>query len=71
MEESILANMYSIAVIIPMLSVGARRLHDTGRSGWFLLLCLIPFIGTIILFIMLVQDSSTGANKYGPNPKET
>lgn len=61
---------YSFAVMIPGMAMGVRRLHDTGRSGWFMLLSLIPYIGGIILFIFMVQDSQPEANQYGTNPKE-
>ncbi|MFC8685251.1 DUF805 domain-containing protein [Brevibacillus porteri] len=65
---SILGMIYSLAVLLPSLSVTARRLHDTGRSGWWILISLIPFIGAIILLVFLCQDSQ-GDNKYGANPK--
>lgn len=61
---------YSFAVLIPGLAMAVRRLHDTGKSGWFMLLSLIPYIGGIILFVFMVQDSQPGANQYGTNPKE-
>ena len=61
--------LLSVALIIPSLSVGARRLHDIGRSGWWQLLVLIPFIGGIILLIWWAKDSTPGANEYGENPK--
>ncbi|MFD3262254.1 DUF805 domain-containing protein [Paenibacillus lentus] len=67
--DSILAYIYSLAVLLPSLAVGARRLHDTGRSGWMLLLALIPLVGAIILLVFLCQDSQPGDNKYGSNPK--
>ncbi|MEK7298558.1 MAG: DUF805 domain-containing protein [Candidatus Margulisiibacteriota bacterium] len=67
----VLSAIYGLAMIIPSLSVGARRLHDTGRSGWWLLLSLIPIIGWIVLIVFLVQDSQPGTNTYGPNPKAT
>lgn len=65
----VLGWLVSIALIIPNLAVGARRLHDTNRSGWWLLLNLIPLVGAIILIIWWVQDSVPGANEYGDNPK--
>jgi uncharacterized membrane protein YhaH (DUF805 family) len=65
----ILASIYGLAVLLPFLGVSVRRLHDTGRSGWWLLIGLIPLIGAIILIIFYVQDSQPGANQYGPNPK--
>ena len=58
----------SIVFIIPSLAAGARRLHDTGRSGWLQLLMLIPCIGSIILIIWWCEDSQ-GDNEYGPSPK--
>lgn len=60
---------YAIAILVPSLAMSVRRLHDTGRSGWFLLLNLIPYIGGIIIFVFSVLDSQPGTNQYGPNPK--
>ena len=57
-----------LALLLPSLAVGARRLHDTGRSGWWLLIALIPVVGWIILLVFFVQDSQQD-NQYGPNPK--
>jgi uncharacterized membrane protein YhaH (DUF805 family) len=65
----ILAVIYSLAVLVPSLAVGARRLHDTNRSGWLLLISLIPLVGAIVLIVFWVQDSQPGPNQYGPNPK--
>jgi uncharacterized membrane protein YhaH (DUF805 family) len=56
------------ALFLPSLAVAVRRLHDTTRSGWWVLLALIPVIGTIVLIIFYVQDSHPD-NKYGPSPK--
>jgi len=67
--QSVLANLYMLAVLIPGLAVGVRRLHDTGRSGWWLLIAFVPIIGVIVLLVYLVQDSQPGENQYGPNPK--
>ena len=65
-----LVHLWSLAVFIPSLAVSVRRLHDIGRSGWWLLLSLIPLVGAIILIIWYCTDSQPGANQYGPNPKE-
>ena len=65
----ILGTIYSLAIFVPALAVAVRRLHDTNRSGWWLLIGLIPFIGAIILIIFFVMDSQPGDNQYGPNPK--
>jgi len=61
--------VYGLAVIIPALAVTVRRLHDTGKSGWWIFISLIPFIGAIWLIVLLATDSQPGANQYGPNPK--
>lgn len=67
----LLGGIYTIAVLIPSIAVSVRRLHDTGRSGWWLLIGLIPVIGTIICFVFMVQDSESSENEYGSNPKGT
>lgn len=61
--------LYVLAVLIPGLAVTVRRLHDTGRSGWWFLIGLVPFVGTIILLVFMVMDSDPGENIYGANPK--
>jgi len=61
--------IYGLGVLIPSLAVGVRRLHDTNRSGWWLLIGFIPVIGTFILIYFFVLDSQPGKNQYGPNPK--
>lgn len=65
----VLSSLYSLAVLIPGIAVSVRRLHDTGRSGWWLLIGLVPLIGAIVLLVFMVQDSDPAANPYGPNPK--
>ena len=65
----LLNSLYSLAILIPSIAVGVRRLHDTGRSGWWLLIGLIPVIGSIVLIVFFVLDSEPGENAYGANPK--
>ncbi len=65
-----LSTIYSLAVIIPGIAVSIRRLHDTSRSGWWLLISFVPIIGGIVLLVFMVQDSKPGENEFGPNPKE-
>ncbi|MBC8292715.1 MAG: DUF805 domain-containing protein [Proteobacteria bacterium] len=68
-NSGLLAALYLLAVLIPGSAVQVRRLHDTGRSAWWLLLSLVPIIGGAVLIVFALQDSRPGANKYGPNPK--
>ena len=65
-----LGGIYALAVLIPAIAVSVRRLHDTERSGWWLLIALVPLIGTLVLLLFMVQDSKPGQNQYGANPKE-
>lgn len=60
---------YSLAVIVPSLALWIRRLHDIGKSGWYTLLGLIPWVGSIVLLVFACMDSQPGPNQYGPNPK--
>ncbi len=65
----LLSGIYTLAVLIPSITVSVRRLHDTERSGWWLLIALIPLIGAIVLFVFMVQDSRLGDNQYGSASK--
>lgn len=67
---SIAYGLFSIANIVPGLSVCFRRIHDIGKAAWFLLLAFIPLVGGIILLVFFCMDSQPGENQYGPNPKE-
>ena len=61
--------LYTLVILLPSLAVAIRRLHDTGRSGWWILIALIPLVGTIVLIVFYVQDGDAGDNAYGTNPK--
>ena len=65
---SVISFLYGLAVLIPGLAVGARRLHDTGRSGWWLLIGLIPLVGVIVLIVFFATEGDKGSNEYGPDP---
>ncbi|NKF23893.1 DUF805 domain-containing protein [Solimonas marina] len=65
----LLSGLFALAMLIPSIAVSVRRLHDTGRSGWWFLIGLIPIVGSIILLVFFVQDSEAGDNAYGANPK--
>ena len=60
--------IFGLALLVPNISVGARRLHDTGRSGWWQLIYFVPLIGMVVMIVFLVQDSHDN-NDYGVNPK--
>ncbi len=66
----LLGGIYNLAILVPSIAVGVRRLHDIGKSGWMLLVGLIPLIGWIWLIILLATEGEEGENEYGPNPKE-
>jgi len=62
--------LWILVTIVPALAVLVRRLHDTGKSGWWVLIGLVPFVGTIVLFVFSVLDSDVGDNKFGGSPKQ-
>ena len=67
--NQVLGYLVGLALLLPSLAVTVRRLHDTGRSGWWILIGLVPLIGAIVLLVFEVQDSQPGTNSYGPSPK--
>ncbi|MET9955875.1 DUF805 domain-containing protein [Streptomyces sp. NPDC006339] len=65
----LLYGIYALATFLPSLGVTVRRLHDTGRSGWWILISLVPLVGGIILLVFLASDGEAQQNAHGPNPK--
>ncbi|WP_338672951.1 DUF805 domain-containing protein [Streptomyces sp. SCSIO 30461] len=65
----ILGPIYVLLTFLPSLGVTVRRLHDTGRSGWFVLLGIIPLVGPIIVLVFMAGEGKPEANEYGENPK--
>ena len=65
----VLSGLFMLAMLLPSIAVGIRRLHDTDRSGWWLLIGLVPLVGFIVLIVFFVQDSRPGDNRFGANPK--
>jgi uncharacterized membrane protein YhaH (DUF805 family) len=65
-----LEGLASLAMLLPALAVGARRLHDIDKSGWWMLLWLIPVLGWILLIYWAAQPGDSGANKYGESPSQ-
>ena len=66
---TILSGIVSLALLLPSIMVGIRRMHDIGKSGWWVLISLVPCVGVFIYIYFCCQDSQPGANQYGPNPK--
>ena len=69
MVALLLMTLWNLFHVIPSLGLTVRRLHDTGRSAWYLLLTLIPMVGPVIFLVFMCLDSQPGVNKYGYNPK--
>lgn len=65
----VLTGIVALGLLLPGLGVCVRRLHDIGKSGWLVLLALIPLVGAIILIVWFCKDSDRGPNAYGPSPK--
>ncbi|MEU9701725.1 DUF805 domain-containing protein [Streptomyces sp. NPDC014870] len=65
----LLYSIYALAVFLPGLGVTVRRLHDTGRSGWWILINFVPLVGFIILIVFLASEGNQTDNAHGPNPK--
>jgi uncharacterized membrane protein YhaH (DUF805 family) len=66
---SFISGIYSLAMLVPSLAVGVRRLHDVDKSGWFMLIAFIPLVGVIWLLVLDCTEGMRGANQYGPDPK--
>lgn len=65
----LLSGIYALAVFIPAIAVACRRLHDTGRTAWWLLILVVPLIGWVVLVVFFVQDSQEEENQYGISSK--
>lgn len=64
-----LSGLFLLFMLIPSVAVAVRRLHDTERSGWWVLLALLPLIGQLVLLFFFIQEGDEGDNAYGPDPK--
>ncbi len=64
-----IGGLLSLALIIPSLAVSIRRMHDQDKSGWWILIALVPFVGGIVLLVFLCLDGTPGPNRFGPDPK--
>ena len=63
-----ISSLFSLAVLIPSITVGVRRLHDRDMTGWWLLIALVPLIGFIVLLVLFVLRGTDGPNRFGPDP---
>lgn len=61
--------IFALATLVPSIAVSVRRLHDSGRSGWWYLISFVPYVGGIVLFIFMLLEGQPGENKYGPAPE--
>jgi uncharacterized membrane protein YhaH (DUF805 family) len=68
-KNGLIGIAYALVVFIPGIALSVRRLHDVNKSGWMLLILLIPFVGAIWLLVLMCTDGDMGDNEYGPNPK--
>jgi uncharacterized membrane protein YhaH (DUF805 family) len=66
---SLIEPLYLLATFVPLVAVSVRRLHDTNRSGWWFFMFLIPIANLILFLSFMTEDSQSGENQYGPNPK--
>ena len=66
---TILMYGFSLAVLVPGIAVSIRRMHDIGKSGWWVCICLVPLIGSIWFIVLAAKDSQAGDNQWGPYPK--
>lgn len=64
-----LSAIYALFIIVPGIAVSVRRLHDTGRSGFWFLITIVPIFGLLVFIYFMVRDSQSGINNYGPSPK--
>jgi uncharacterized membrane protein YhaH (DUF805 family) len=68
-DHGLFSTIFMLALIVPSLAVGARRLHDIGKSGWWQLINFVPVVGLIVLIFFFTQSGEPRTNQYGPNPK--
>ena len=65
-----LTALFFLAIIVPGIAVQVRRFHDQDKSGWFVLIGLIPFLGGLIVLVFMCLEGTRGANRFGPDPKD-
>ncbi len=68
-DFGVLGPIFGLAMLLPYISVAVRRLHDTDKSGWWILIGLIPLVGVLVLIYFYIQEGTKGANTFGPEPR--
>lgn len=68
-SPGILVLIFALGLLVPSIAVSIRRLHDTDRSGWWILIGFVPLVGGIVLLVFMCLDGTAGTNQYGPDPK--
>jgi uncharacterized membrane protein YhaH (DUF805 family) len=66
---TVITSLFSLALIVPTIAIGVRRLHDIGKSGWLYLIAFIPLIGIIFLIVLWIKDGEVGDNAFGADPQ--
>ncbi|WP_461205046.1 DUF805 domain-containing protein [Clostridium sp. DL1XJH146] len=69
-DMKIISSLYSLAVLLPSIAVSIRRMHDIDKSGWFMLVVLIPLAGPIWYLVLVCTEGTRGENSFGQDPKE-
>lgn len=64
----LLSTLYGLAVLIPSIAVAVRRMHDSDRAGWWLLIMFVPAVGWLIVVVLLALEGTRGSNRFGPSP---
>ena len=65
----VIGGLYIFLMLLPLIALSIRRLHDTDRSGWWFLINFVPLIGGLIFFVFTVLEGTRGDNRFGPDPK--
>ena len=68
-NQGLISGLFALFIFLPSIAVFVRRLHDTGRSGWWFWILLVPLVGLIVILVFLCTDSQEEVNQYGPSPK--
>ena len=65
----VIGGLYIFLMLLPLIALSIRRLHDTDRSGWWFLINFVPLIGGLVFFVFTLLEGTRGDNRFGPDPK--